>query len=168
MSLVKYRVKEVAADFGVAPKEIAEVVGKFFEKPKSNTQVLTDEELNVVFDYMTQNNQIESLEVVFAVQPKPKAEEAPKAEPKKEEQPKAEQKPANQPKAEQKPANQPKAEQPKPQADETPAKPTEAEVLAKVLSDMLGCEVRVKKMSTNAPRIGVREVRPGLWNFFEE
>ena len=37
MSLVKYRVKEVAADFGVAPKEIAEVVGKFFEKPKSNT-----------------------------------------------------------------------------------------------------------------------------------
>ena len=78
-SLVKYRVKEVAADFGVAPKEIAEIVGKFFEKPKSNTQVLTAEELNVVFDYMTQKNQIASLEVVFAVQPKPKAEE-PKAE----------------------------------------------------------------------------------------
>ena len=67
MSLVKYRVKEVAADFGVAPKEIAEIVGKFFEKPKSNTQVLTEEELNVVFDYITQQNQIESLEVVFAV-----------------------------------------------------------------------------------------------------
>ncbi len=111
MSLVvKYRVKEVAADFGVAPKDIAEIVGKFFEKPKSNTQVLTEEELNVVFDYMTQTNQIPSLEVVFAVQPKPKAEEAPaaKAEPKKEdkkpEQPKGDQqKPAAQPKAEQKP-----------------------------------------------------------------
>ncbi len=85
MSLVKYRVKEVAADFGVAPKEIAEIVGKFFEKPKSNTQVLTDEELNVVFDYMTQNNQISSLEVVFAVQPKPKAEEKPEPKEKKEE-----------------------------------------------------------------------------------
>ena len=129
MSLVKYRVKEVAADFGVAPKEIAEVVGKFFEKPKSNTQVLTDEELNVVFDYMTQNNQIESLEVVFAVQPKPKAEEAPKAEPKKEEQPKAEQKPANQPKAEQKPANQPKAEQPKPQKPAEPERKRERRVV---------------------------------------
>ena len=110
MSLVKYRVKEVAADFGVAPKEIAEVVGKFFEKPKSNTQVLTDEELNVVFDYLTQNNQIESLEAVYAVQPKPKAEEAPapaveeKKEEKKPAAPKSEQKPsAQQPKAEQKP-----------------------------------------------------------------
>ena len=77
MSLVKYRVKEVAADFGVAPKVIADVMGKFFEKPKSNTQVLTDEELNVVFDYMTQTNQIESLEVVYAVQAQPKQEEAP-------------------------------------------------------------------------------------------
>ncbi|MBQ3216564.1 MAG: translation initiation factor IF-2, partial [Oscillospiraceae bacterium] len=87
MSLVKYRVKEVAADFGVAPKVIAEIVGKFFEKPKSNTQVLTDDELNVVFDYMTQTNQIDSLEVVFAVQAQSKQEEAPApaAEPVKEE-----------------------------------------------------------------------------------
>ena len=53
MSFVKYRVKEVAADFGVTPKEISEIIGKFYEKPKSNPQVLTDAELNVVFDYMT-------------------------------------------------------------------------------------------------------------------
>ena len=102
MSLVKYRLKEVAADFGVTTKEIAQIIEKFFEKPKSNTQVLTEEELNVLFDYITQTNQIESLEQVFAVQPAPKAE-APKAE-----QPKAEAKPAaqttQQPKAEQKPA----------------------------------------------------------------
>ena len=62
MSLVKYRLREVAADFGVAPKEIAEIVGAYFEKPKSNTQVLTEEELNVVFDRMTAKNQISSLE----------------------------------------------------------------------------------------------------------
>ena len=79
MSLVKYRLKEVAADFGVAPKEIAEIVGKFSEKPKSMTQVLTDEELNCVFDYMTQKNQISSIEQVFAAA-KPKAAPAPKAE----------------------------------------------------------------------------------------
>ena len=36
-SLVKYRLKEVAADFGVAPKEIAEIISKFYEKPKWNT-----------------------------------------------------------------------------------------------------------------------------------
>jgi len=92
MSFVKYRVKEVAADFGVAPKEISEIIGKFYDKPKSYTQVLNDAELNVVFDYMTQKNQIASLEVVFAVKPAPKAEPA---------------KPAAQPKEAPKPAPQP-------------------------------------------------------------
>ena len=63
---IKYRLKEVATDFGMQPKQIAQIMEKFFEKPKSNTQVLTDDELNVIFDYITQTNQIESLEVVFA------------------------------------------------------------------------------------------------------
>ena len=87
MSLVKYRLKEVAADFGVAPKEIAEIVAKVSEKPKSNTQVLTDEELNFVFDHITKNNQISSIEQVFAAAA-PKAAPAPK-----QEAPKAENKP---------------------------------------------------------------------------
>jgi len=77
---IKYRLKEVAADFGMQPKQIAQIMEKFFEKPKSNTQVLTDDELNVIFDYITQTNQIESLEVVFAMAAAPKKEEAPKAE----------------------------------------------------------------------------------------
>ena len=41
MSMIKYRVKEVAADFGIAPKEVSEIIGKYSEKPKSYTQVLT-------------------------------------------------------------------------------------------------------------------------------
>ena len=110
MSLVKYRLKEVAADFGVPAKEISQIVEDFFEKPKSTAQVLTEEELNVVFDVMTQNHQIESLAVVFAVQPKPKAEPVKEPE-KKPEAPKAEAKPA--------------AEAPKKQ--EKPAKPAEPE-----------------------------------------
>ena len=105
MSFVKYRLREVAADFGVTPKEVAEIISKFFEKPKSNTQVLTDEELNVVFDVMTATHQIQSLEQVFAVKPK----EAAKAEPKKE-APKAEApKTQPQPQKQQKPAQQPAA-----------------------------------------------------------
>ena len=120
MSLVKYRLKEVATDFGVAPKIITDILAKYSEKPKSNTQVLTAEELNVVFDYMTQHNQIASLEVVFAVQPKPKAEPA-KEEPKAEKKPEAPKQQQNQPKAQPQtqnkpqnaPAQQPKAEQPK-------------------------------------------------------
>ncbi len=117
MSLVKYRLKEVATDFGVTPKEIAEIIGKFYEKPKSNTQVLTEDELNVVFDVMTKNNQIESLAEVFAVQPKPKAEEVKAQEPKAE-APKAEVK-AEAPKAEPKPQQ--------PAVKEKPAKPAEPE-----------------------------------------
>ena len=114
MSLVKYRVKEIAADFGVSTKEITEIMGKFFEKPKSNTQVLTDEELDVVFDYMTQSHQIDSLEQVFAV----KAAETPKAE-----EPKAEVK--EEPKAEQPKADAPKTAKPQaaPAKAEVPAKP---------------------------------------------
>ena len=46
MSLVKYKIKDVATDFGVAPKDISAVVEKFFEKPKSPSQVLSEEELN--------------------------------------------------------------------------------------------------------------------------
>ncbi|MBQ9761688.1 MAG: translation initiation factor IF-2 [Oscillospiraceae bacterium] len=117
MSLVKYRIRDVATDFGVAPKEIVEIISKFFEKPKSNTQVMTEDELNVVFDYMTQTHQIASLEQVFAVQPKA---EAPKAEAPKQEAPKAAQpqqtnKPAAQPNNNNKPAaqQQPKADKPK-------------------------------------------------------
>ena len=80
MSFVKYRVKEVAADFGVAPREVSEIIGKFMEKPKSYTQVLTDAELNVVFDYMTQKNQIQDIQQVFAAKPTAPKAEAPKAE----------------------------------------------------------------------------------------
>ena len=79
MSFVKYRLKEVATDFGTTPKEIADIISKFYDRPKSNTQVLNDNELNVVFDYMTQKNQIKDIAQVFAVKPA-----APKAEPAKE------------------------------------------------------------------------------------
>ena len=80
MSFVKYRVKEVAADFGMAPKDIAEIVGIYFEKPKSNSQVLTDEQLNAVFDHITQHHQIGSIAEVFAVAPAPKKVEPKPAE----------------------------------------------------------------------------------------
>ncbi len=81
MSFVKYRVREVAADLGMTAKEVSEIVGKFFDRPKSSSQVMTDEQLNMFFEYVTQKNQIDSIERVFATaQPK----EAPKAEAKAE------------------------------------------------------------------------------------
>ena len=118
MSFVKVRLKELAADFGVTPKEISEIIGKFGEKPKSNSQVLTDQELNVVFEVMTQTHQIDSLEQVFAVQ-KPKAEpkKEGKAEPVKAEAPKAESK-AEAPRQQDQPAAQQPAKPEKPKEPE--------------------------------------------------
>ena len=82
MSFMKYRIREVATDFDMAPKDVAQIVAQYFEKPKSNSQVLTDEQLNMVFDHLTQNHQIDSLEQVFAVaREEPKAKKAPEAIP---------------------------------------------------------------------------------------
>ena len=106
MSIVKVRLKEVASDLGLSTKEVAEVLGKFFEKPKSNTQVLSDEELNVLLDYVTQQHQIDSLEQVFAAQnAKPAQKPAAKQEEKKEEK-------AAAPADNRKPAEQPTAQKP--------------------------------------------------------
>ena len=126
MSLVKYRLKEVATDFGTTPKEIAEVISKFFEKPKSNTQVLTEEELNVLFDYMTQTHQIDSLEQVYAVQAK--VTEEPQPQPKPEER-KPEEKKHQQPAQQQNKSAAPQQNKPAPQMQkqEKPAKPAEPE-----------------------------------------
>ena len=81
MSIIKYRVKDVAADFGVAPKEIAEVISKFGDKPKSTSQVLEEDTLNALFDYMTATHQVASMEDVFAAQTAKKEEAAPPAPP---------------------------------------------------------------------------------------
>ena len=84
-SFVKYKIKDVATDLGVSPKEISAIVEKYFEKPRSTAQVLDDNQLNLIFDYMTQRNQIASVELVFAAafaareaEEKRKAEEAAK------------------------------------------------------------------------------------------
>ncbi len=129
MSFVKVRLKELAADFGVAPKEISEIIGKFGEKPKSNSQVLTDQELNVVFEVMTQTHQIDSLEQVFAVQ-KPKAEpkKEVKAESAKAEAPKAESK-AEAPKQQDQPAAQQPAKPEKPEKPKEPERKRERRVV---------------------------------------
>ena len=63
---VKQKIKEVADDFAMPAKKLIEIVGKFYEKPKSSSQNLTEDQLNVIFDYITQQNQIDSIEQVFA------------------------------------------------------------------------------------------------------
>ena len=105
MAIEKYRVRDVARDFGLPAKVITEILGKYATAPKSNMQALEDHELSIVFEHLTQNNQISDIAAIYADEPKkaeaPKAE-APKAETSKEEAPKAQ--PVQQAQPQQKPA----------------------------------------------------------------
>ena len=58
MAIEKYRVHEVAKDFGLPTKTIVEILTKYASAPKNHMQVLTDHELSVIFDYLTQHNQV--------------------------------------------------------------------------------------------------------------
>ena len=121
MSFIKYRIGEMAKDFGVPARNITNLVAEFFEKPKSAQQVLTEQQLNVLFDVMTQRNQVESIDQVFAT-----AQKQPAAAPKAEEQPAQAPEAKQAPKTENKPAQQqaPKAQQPaKPAQPEKPKEP---------------------------------------------
>ena len=75
-SFEKYRVHEVAKDFNMTSKAIAEILTKYATTPKNHMQVLEDGELSVIFDYLTQHNQCESMEDLFKIPAKP---EQPKA-----------------------------------------------------------------------------------------
>ena len=58
MSMVKYRIHEVAKDFGVTSKEISQIMIDYFAPPKNHMQILEANELDVIFEYITQHNQI--------------------------------------------------------------------------------------------------------------
>ena len=78
----KYRVHEVAKDFGRNSKEIADILTQYASTPKNHMQVLGDSELSVIFEYLTQHNQVESIESIFADvyhEPKPAANAKPAA-----------------------------------------------------------------------------------------
>lgn len=85
-SLFKYRVHEVAKDFNMTSKQISQILSDYETTPKNHMQVLTDRELNLIFDYITQHNQVDDIAKYFAAaekavkqKPAPAPEEAPAA-----------------------------------------------------------------------------------------
>ena len=61
-SFVKYKIREVAKDFDMPAKAVVNMITEHFEAPKSSAQVLTDDQLNLVFDLITKENQIKGIE----------------------------------------------------------------------------------------------------------
>ena len=84
----KYRVHEVAKDFGLPTKQITEILTKYAETPKNHMQVLEDHELSLIFEYLTQHNQATGIQEIFAEGAK--ADAGKKAEPAKSQEKKQE------------------------------------------------------------------------------
>ncbi len=94
--MIKYPIHKVAKDFKkggkeLPSKEVMDILTQYGHPPKNHMQPLTDEELSIVFEYLTQHNQIDSIESVYAdTYHEPKAEKAaPKPAEKKPEEKKA-------------------------------------------------------------------------------
>ena len=61
----KYRVHEVAKDFGVNSKKVLEVLSKYTDEPRKHMTALEDRELDIIFETITQENQVESFDNYF-------------------------------------------------------------------------------------------------------
>ncbi len=74
----KYRVHEVAKDFNVKSNGVIELLGRYFEDPKKHQTALTDEELDIVFETLTQMKAVQSFDEYFRVTAEKKEEPAKK------------------------------------------------------------------------------------------
>ena len=78
---VKYKVHELAKDLDVKSNVIIDLLKKFDETPKKSHSSFTSEELDIIFDQLTKEHEVENFNAYFAMKkPEPKAEKAEKAE----------------------------------------------------------------------------------------
>lgn len=92
--MIKYKVSEVAKDLNIPSKDVIEAIKECCGVTKKSGNVLTDQELNVVFEYFTQKNQVENFDKYYASRDSEpeKAEKADKPAKAKDEKSKGDQK----------------------------------------------------------------------------
>ena len=64
--MIKYRVHEVAKDLNVPNKEVIDALQKYCGETKKHMTALTENELDIVFENFTQQNQVENFDEYFA------------------------------------------------------------------------------------------------------
>ncbi len=64
--MIKYRVTDVAKDFGVPSKEIVDLLAKHFQPAKKSATALEENELDVIFEHFTQKYNTDNLDAYFA------------------------------------------------------------------------------------------------------
>ena len=72
--MIKYRVHEVAKDFDMQSKDIVNILKKHFDEPKKTQSPLEENELDIVFEEITQANQVENFDAYFAAGEKAREE----------------------------------------------------------------------------------------------
>ena len=75
----KNKVSDMAKDFGMASKDIQSILNTYEDRSKKPSQVLSEEEVNLVFEHLTQKHQvkIETIYAEAAPQKKPEPKQAP-------------------------------------------------------------------------------------------
>lgn len=68
----KYKLSDVAKDFRSTVQEVSTVLEGISEGAKKPNTVLTEEELNVIFEYFTSQNAVSDFNAYFASAEKPK------------------------------------------------------------------------------------------------
>jgi len=68
--VLKYRVYEVARDLSVTSKEVLKVLKTYTGHEKKHMTALEPEELDIIFDYYTQQNEVKSFDEYFSYVPK--------------------------------------------------------------------------------------------------
>ena len=72
--MIKYRVHEVAKDFGMQSKEVIDLLAKYFDEPKKHMTALEENELDIVFETFTQQSEVENFDEYFAMAQEKKPE----------------------------------------------------------------------------------------------
>ncbi len=74
----KVKAYELSKSFGIPSKELVQILHDYNISEKSHMSTLDDKELNVIYEYITQKNQVEDLTIIFPKKeekaPKPKIE----------------------------------------------------------------------------------------------
>ena len=127
--MIKYKVKEVADDFNVKSKKIIEILSEKCGVNKKTMTTLETDELNVIFDVMTQETALGDLAPYFAVRDKAVEEYEKQAV---EQQEKTEKEEA--PKRKEIPVEKPEKKKEKKTAEKTPKKPVKGQQKVEVVN----------------------------------
>ena len=144
MSLAKYNARDVAKDFGMQTKAITGILAEHTKETVSPTKALSDRELTIIFEHLTQRNQVDSIESIYAdvyhepksTQPVPQLEQGPQGGGAAQEGPAQSQQPD---------ASEGQGRQEKPAGAKQPAAPAHRTPAKKVVDTRKGGQVNLEK-----------------------